>query len=324
MLTQVINNRKPNVLTIEFMLGNFCNYKCNYCFPGSNEGDHPWPDVNLLIKNTRHLLDTYKQQGKTKFEFYLVGGEPTLWKQLPTYCKFLKKNYDVTIRISTNGSRSVNWWRQHAKLFDVVEISVHHEFARASHIIEVGDALYRERTNLVANVLMDPPHFDKCRDILEQLKTSDKRWPIVAKWVHFNGESRYTSEQTRYLEKPLKRWPNLLWWFTLKHHEHFKMWVLEDGKKKRVADNWLTLHNKNRFKGWQCNLGVDHIEIFQTGRIAGSCRERIYNIDFYHNLYDKDFVSKFNPIIGPVICGKDICECGFETTLNKVIPIQVV
>ena len=64
MLTRVINSRKSNVLSIEFMLGNLCNYKCSYCFPGSNEGDHPWPDYELLIKNLKHLLDTYKNKGK--------------------------------------------------------------------------------------------------------------------------------------------------------------------------------------------------------------------------------------------------------------------
>ena len=103
MLTQVINGRDLNVLTIEFMLGNTCNYKCSYCFPGSNEGDHPWPDIELLLKNLKHLLDTYVKQGKTVFEFYLVGGEPTIWKDLPILCQFLKNNYNSIIRLSTNG-----------------------------------------------------------------------------------------------------------------------------------------------------------------------------------------------------------------------------
>ena len=51
MLTQVIEGRNPDVLTIELMLGNLCNYKCSYCFPGSNEGDHPWANTDTLIKN---------------------------------------------------------------------------------------------------------------------------------------------------------------------------------------------------------------------------------------------------------------------------------
>jgi organic radical activating enzyme len=306
------------------MLGNFCNYKCHYCFPGSNDGDHPWPDVDLLIKNTGHLLDTYKKQGKTKFEFFLVGGEATLWKQLPQFCNFLKDNYNATIRISTNASMSVNWWQRNLKMFDTVEISVHHEFVDPDHIIKVADMLYDKKINLVANVLMDPYHFEKCLGILEKLKTSKRRWPIVAKAVHFNGQSRYNEEQADYLKTQLKRWPNLFWWFTLKHRAVYKVWVVENNKKKRVEDNWLMLQGKNKFKGWQCNLGVDHIEIFQTGRIAGTCREKTYNVPFYYNLYDLDFVDKFNPEIKPIICRKDVCECGAEININKVIPIKLL
>jgi len=33
---------------IELDLGNTCNYKCNYCFPGANEGTVRWPNVDRL------------------------------------------------------------------------------------------------------------------------------------------------------------------------------------------------------------------------------------------------------------------------------------
>ncbi len=325
MLTQVIEGRDPNILTIEFMLGNVCNYKCSYCFPGSHEGTHPWPDTDLLLKNTSHLFEVYKKQGKTKFELYLIGGEPTLWKDLPRFCRTLKSNYDVIIRISTNGYRKPDWWKENSKLFDAVEISVHHEFADPDHIIAVGDTLYKQKTNLVTNVMMDPRQFDKCVSILEHLKTSKKRWPIIAKWLHFeNPEIRYTEKQKSYLEKPLKRWPNLIWWFSLDYHSEYKTWVVEDGKKKRVADNYMMLNEKNKFKDWSCNLGLDHINIFKTGRIGGNCEQLIYGENFHYNLYDPNFAEKFNPRLGPVICTKEVCPCGFETNISKVIRIQPI
>jgi organic radical activating enzyme len=324
MLTQVIEGRNPDVLTIELMLGNLCNYKCSYCFPGSNEGDHPWANTDTLIKNITHLFETYKQHGKNKFELYLVGGEPTLWKDLPKFCSFLKNNYDVIIRLSTNGYKKPEWWKQNSKLFDAVEISVHHEFANPDHIISVCDALYNEKTNLVANVLMDPAFFNKCVSILEHIKSSKKRWPIVAKWVHFDGKSKYTAQQAEYLEKPLKRWPNLFWWFTLKYHARYKTWVIENTKKKEVADNYLTLQGKNYFKGWSCNLGVDHLHISMLGMISGNCGQLLYGKNSYFNLYQDNFVTNFNPTISAVTCTKDICGCGFETNISKVIPIKLV
>ena len=324
MITRILNNDDPNLLRIEYMPGNLCNYKCHYCFPGSNEGDVKWPDVDLVLKNLDHLMNTYKSQGKTKFEFFIIGGETTLWKDLPKFCKHLKTNHDTVIRISTNASRKINWWQENADFFDVVEISVHHEYCNVSHIIEVADFLYKNKTNVVANVLMDPFHFDKCKDILNQLKKSKKRWPIIAKAVQINGESIHDELQQKYLATQLKRWPNLFWYFSLPVTHDRKLWAVIDGKKKLIEDNWLFLNNLNRFKGWDCNLGVDYIEIFQDGAISGTCRQLIYNENFHYNLYDVDFISKFNPKISSIICKKDICHCGGEIQISKFIPIKAI
>jgi organic radical activating enzyme len=306
------------------MPGNLCNYKCHYCFPGSNEGNVPWPDVDLLIKNFDHLLNTYKQQGKNKFEFFIIGGETTLWKDLPKFCNHLKANYDVIIKISTNATRKLNWWQENANCFDVVEISVHHEYAKIDHIIEVADFLYTNKNNIVANVLMDPFAFDKCKGLIEQLRKSKKRWPIVAKAVQINGQSLHDEEQMKYLSVQLKRWPNLFWWFSLKVSKRRRLWAVIDGKKTLVEDNWLFLNNLNRFKGWNCNLGVDYIEVFQDGVIAGTCKQKIYNEAFHYNIYDPEFVNKFKPKITSIVCNKDVCMCGGEIQISKFIPIKSV
>jgi hypothetical protein len=172
---------------------------------------------------------------------------------------------------------------------------------------------------------MDPFHFDKCKDLVEQLKSSKRKWPIIAKAVQINGESLHDAEQQKYLEKQLKRMPNLYWWFfKLKATYNRKLWAVIDGKKKRVEDNWFFLNNLNRFKGWVCNLGVDCIEIFQDGVISGTCKQLIYNEKFHFNLYDTDFVEKFNPTIKPIICGKEVCMCGGEIQITKFIPIKLV
>ena len=171
---------------------------------------------------------------------------------------------------------------------------------------------------------MDPFNFNKCKDIVNQLKKSKKRWPIVAKAVQINYKSVHTKEQNEYLAKQLKRWPNLFWWFSLKVKHNRKLWAVIDGKKTLIEDNWLFLNNLNRFYGWDCNLGVDYIEIFQDGVIAGTCKQLIYNEQKHHNLYDPNFVETFNPTIKSIICKKDVCVCGGEIQISKFIPIKLV
>lgn len=301
------------------MLGNLCNHKCSYCFPGSNEGTHPWPDVNLVKKNLGVLLDHYKKNGKTKFQFYLIGGEPTLWKDLPELCFFLKNEYNAIINISTNGTRKLDWWQENCNAFDTIEISVHHEFANVDHLMSVADLLYMSNVSVVCNVLMDPDHFTKCQGIVEQLKHSRKRWPIIAKSVHFNGQTRYTEEQKEYLNSNLKRIPNLFWyWRTLKNPVFRTKVSVVDNKNKTFkvpSTSWFAFYDLNRFEGWECNLGVDYIEIFQDGTISGNCRQRIYGINGYYNLYSQDF--SFAPQIAPTICQQRLCGCTSEIIIRK-------
>ena len=52
-----IKNRDTDFV-IELDLGNVCNYKCNYCFPGANEGTKLWPNIDkietALLKYIKH------------------------------------------------------------------------------------------------------------------------------------------------------------------------------------------------------------------------------------------------------------------------------
>jgi organic radical activating enzyme len=158
-LTKINNNYEKEFLLVEYFMGNLCNHRCSYCFPGSNEGTQQWPDVDIVTKNIGYLLEKYKAIGKSTFDFYLIGGEPTLYKDLDKLCTVLKQ-YGANIRISTNGSRGLDWWHEHVKYFDQIEISVHNEYADIPHLIDVCDLIYSYDKQVVANVLMDPNNFD--------------------------------------------------------------------------------------------------------------------------------------------------------------------
>lgn len=321
MIKEIKNTFPDNLLRIEYMLGDTCNYKCSYCFPGSNEGQYAWPDVELVKKNLDFLLDHYKQYGKNKFQFYLSGGEPTIWKDLPELLLHLKNKHNIIVNITTNASRSVNWWIKNHSNYDTVEISVHHEFAKTDHILEVADLLYQKDTCLVANVLMDPSSFEKCQSIVNKLLTSKMPFPIIAKSVHFNGITRYTEDQKEYIKNPIKRIPDLDW-FNRVNKETVKRKILHvknsnDELFEVSSNNWFILNGTNKFNGWTCNLGVDYIKIHQEGTISGNCRQLIWGLDTYQNLYDAAFCEKFNPTMQPTICRKDICVCSSEIIINK-------
>lgn len=321
-LIQIENNHDPRVLRIEWAMGNLCNQSCYYCFPGSHEGDIPWPsDIELLKKNFGKLFDHYKKFGKDIFQLYLIGGEPTLWKELPKLTEYFKENYDVIINISTNAYRKLDWWERNGKFFDHVEISVHNEFAKVEHLMAVADQLYEAETMVVANVLMDPKNFDYCQSIVEKMKTSKHDWPIILKTVHFDGVPTYTDEQRKFFDVMKPRMPdkeNIRKFFKGKLEEN-KYWaIFDDGEKfSTPGDRWFALEKLNHFYGWQCNLGVDMIKINFNGEISGSCLEYLYGLDYHYNLLQPNFAEKFEPEIKSLRCTKIICSCTAEIVIQK-------
>jgi organic radical activating enzyme len=321
MIVKIENNQQPNVLRIEYMLGNTCNQKCNYCFPGSNEGDHPWPDFETVKKNLSHLLDYYKKNGKEVFNIFFVGGEPTLWDGFLPLCEYLKSKYKCILEISTNGTRGVIWWTKAGRVLDHVNISVHHEYAKIQKIKTLADFLYELGVFVNVDVLMDPAAFEKCVKLVEDLSDSKCAWPVLAKVVHYNGESRYTSEQQKYFIEPIKRYPSKEWFAATVKKPRTEVYITNNSNTvvTTTSDSYLTLNKLNYFKDWNCNLGVDLLKIFYDGRITGNCQQKLFGSDTYHNLYEPNFDKTFQPEILPVVCTKSICGCNGEIILKKWI-----
>ena len=324
-LIRVNSSWKDSDLRIEFMLGNLCNFKCWYCFPGSNEGTHRFPDFDLTVKNLLHIVWHYRKHGKKRVFLHIIGGEPTLWPKLGEFAEIFSKE-GCYISISTNGSRTLRWWKEYGKYFSKVILSCHHQEMNLEHNIAVGDILYESGCIVDASVLMDPFAWDKCVSIVNGLRKSRRRWAIIASEV-MHSTIYYTKEQKKYIEGHLKRIPNLWYFFRYNKHPMENISVtFADGRTKRIKPNWIRLSKLNHFKGWQCNVGVDSFFIDKLGNIVGACSERLYGESTSYNFYDTDFEKKFNPTIKPVICSLDTCVCQPEINLrkHKIIPLVPV
>jgi organic radical activating enzyme len=316
MIIKVENNQPDNVLRIEYMLGNTCNQKCNYCFPGSNEGNTNWPDLEIVKTNLSKVLNHYAANGKDVFNIFFVGGEPTLWDDFLELCIFLKSKYNCILEISTNGTRGIIWWQKAARVLDHINISVHHEYAKINKIKTLADFLYSSEILVNVDVLIDPAAFNTCVELVEQMQQLTLPWPIVAKVVLFDGQSCYTIEQLKYFEEPIKRYPNADWFHSTSRKPRTEITITHNNNEKTItnSDSWITRNNLNYFKGWHCNLGVDHIKI--TNRvITSNCNQRLF--DKTYNINDKDF--EFSPTIQPTLCSRDICGCAGEISIKKWI-----
>jgi sulfatase maturation enzyme AslB (radical SAM superfamily) len=317
-IIKIDSNLPDDFLRIELFLSNVCNYNCWYCFPGSHEGDYGWPKLRNFIDNFDHLINYYKNHlNKKQIYVHIIGGEPTLWREFGEFVKYLKETHNCTISISTNGSRTLRWWDEYGIYIDHVMISCHHERVDVAHIINVADLLYNKNITVNAMVLMDPGAWKKCLNIINQLKTSKKRWSITALEI-FHDTISYTSEQKKFISNSNKRIPNLFYYFRFNKITRRNSTVyFDDGSNKTVKPNWISLNNKNNFYGWQCNVGLDTLSITKDGKLQGACGEKLYNLDFNYNIYDDNFKNNFRPAFKPTTCYSVSCLCQPEINCSK-------
>ena len=315
-----IQDNKPKLLKIYYDLSNVCNYSCWYCFPDSHAGTEPWPDAELVKHNLVHLIKHYQKNSDINdIEVNFLGGEPTLWKHLGSVAKFIKSQVKCRICILTNASRTLRWWEEYAEYFDHIGISVHHETADINHIIDVSNILYRKRISFYTGVLMDFKNWDKCVNIVDQLSQSKKKWTVLAKPIHINGVSNYNTEQLAYLKDQVKRNPSLISFIQNYKIPRKKYKVTKENGETFTTKNpnYFSMNMLNHYEGWYCNVGVNYLYIDRTGVISGTCKQKLYGLDFYYNLYDENFLEKYNPNITGVICEQKICMCGGEASLTK-------
>lgn len=329
-MVSIYNSGFDVYMTIDFVLTTTCNYSCHYCFPGCNDGSIRWPtDIELLKKNFGHLLNIYqKQLGKDVIRIELIGGEVTLWPHLSEFARWIKTNFNVIIMLTTNGSRTLRWWKDNAKYFDNIQLSLHPGEGNVHHIIDVADFVFDNTDNHVAiNVLMDPTEWSKSIQNVEILKARPTEWAVKLKMIMQEKviDPRYTQEQIRYLETRTVKMPSPAHIKKVLDREIYQDKVstavvkLEDGSVERLDIHKLWEHNNHNFTGWNCNLGIDRITIQGGGNIQGSCGA-MNLFDHYRvfNIFDTEFVNEFSKeIIGTTTCRQPFCGCTSDVVLSK-------
>jgi len=317
-----IKNSNIRKLRINYDLGNLCNYKCWYCFPGSNEGDSPFPNVDIVKNNVVSLINYYLDSKIVdEVHLSLLGGEPTLWKDLGEFVKYISTNSKCKIYIITNGSRTIRWWNEYAEYFDSINISIHHEKVDLEHIQTLTDLLYKKNLCFYTDVLMDHTAWDKCFDIVGFLKNTKKKFMVLAKPINIGSQTFYNEEQRKYLQSHLKRKPALKtilkYWKTFNDIADIEILFDDDTKIKTKNEQYFVLNMMNQFNGWSCNLGVNYLFIDRKGSLTGACKQKLYGLDHYYNINDLNFSEIFSPTITSIVCEQQFCMCPGETALTK-------
>lgn len=312
-LIEIKNAKAARSLHISYVPSDKCNYSCWYCFPGCNTGVVPWPDVDVVKKNLVHLIQYYKVNIEIdEVLLILGGGEPTLWPDLGELLTYVTSHTDCKIKIMTNGSRTLRWWKEYGHLFTHISVSIHHESVDTNHILSLVEILNEKDVNFGVNVLMDHTHWDKCIDIVETFKRSPQPFCLSTKPVYINGTINYNDSQTEYvMDHRKKQQPPVEVTNTV------SLLFDDNSVVETQNENYPTMYSLNKFLDWECTLGVNYLFVDFAGNLTGTCNQLLFDKQDYFSINDVDFINKFNPILKPVVCQQTSCWCSPEVVLNK-------
>jgi len=305
------NSKDNNYFQINWMLHDRCTYACSYCPPSNHRGSDAWLNLDKVIET----CDSIKSQIDSKREMQILfsGGEPTVWKNFAGLVRYLSEE-KWSLNIVSNLTRSLEWWKNLGIQWDHVSASLHPEFADISDFIEKCNFIKTTANLLVVRVMLHPDRdlFTRAVEFGHQIKIHCP--DVYVEWVpiiyEFGGAqiplSPYSTDQLvliSILKPGMAILPKVA-------QRSLKEVVWENGVEGRLNAQHLVKDNKNRFKGWQCDAGLDGIFIDAKGNIfRGTCLQG----DKIGNIQDDVISLPTNSII----CDKRICECVTDVYYSK-------
>jgi len=308
-LKQILND----ATSIDWHLGNHCQFSCTYCpqYLHANDTTHPALEhmKELTIAAEENLEFKYERK---QIHFTFSGGEPTLNPKFGPFVEWLSERGHI-INIITNGGRTLRWWEEWGKSFNLVIFSFHTEFTDIDHFIKVVKyqtelAVGRTEVHLITWA----DKFDRVVEVRERLLDIPQCRVVTKKitedWFSPGvSMTPYTLEQKQWIEDNLITGrPNKF------VNSNFRSVGEYKSQQKIIPVHPIMLRNYklNQFKGWKCKQGVKNISVDVYGRIWGAhCRQ--LQIGSLENIAEMNWPSDVS------ICASDFCHCSSDTMIDK-------
>lgn len=290
---------KESWFLVSWALSNKCNYRCNYCpdFLHNGSSGHPnWIEVKNFIKN-------FQPSGK-EVCYRITGGEPTFWKHFIDMAKLIK-DQNHYFSFITNGSQTVEYYKEISQYSDGMIISYHDKYADPKHFIDIGNSSSCE---VAINLMMpvDKTEFFKIIDIAKHIYNNAERiaiWPkVILNKTSGSFISNHVEEYDQEQLDIIKNWP---YFRALNDKNLHRGDILFD--ENPTDGNKLIINGLNKHRNWTCWAGL-HMLYIEWGKIY---RAECFQGGPIGTLTD------FKLPDTPVVCGKDVCSCLSDIYLKK-------
>jgi len=303
-----------NRFTIDWTLNTLCTYHCSYCPPELHRGRNVFrnrEEDQLVLLN---FLNKLRLQLKDRsVHIFINGGEPTISPVFETLLDFID-SAGWSAYVNTNASRSLDWWQQYAKKAFKITVSYHPESVNDDEIFEKVEYISTQ-TNVGVFTLMYPPLWDKAVNAYNRFKTM----PAVTV-----GASRVFKRDTQQVSSSYEYSLEQLAWLEENSRVIFKTGIKRyspgsafgqtfikhnDSTIERMDEVELVNKGQNKFLGWSCTMGQNHLFIDSNWNIRpATC----------NTLSTFTTIEKFDKLLSEdVYCRDNYCMCTADVMIPK-------
>ena len=293
---------RPETVCVTWELTTVCNHACWYCNEESHNGRYRWPDLDASI-SFFYQLCSHRQQ----VVLDIMGGEPSLWPRLQDFMDAKPSN--LSIELSSNGSRSVDWWQRNYRNLDSIVLSFHPGQSDLAHFQQVISTVADGSVNVHVWIMGDADHHDASTELLRFIQTSGLHLSCKLKNIdnragmQFND--RVAANKSRLSLEEFQKF----------HHKNTRQLpsikasaLFMDGQEMDMVD--LMYNEDFNFHGWTCNAGVTRFYISGNGDIHRACcgnDPKIGSLQDHAGIFD----------LGPTVCNKSACICTDDILVEK-------
>jgi MoaA/NifB/PqqE/SkfB family radical SAM enzyme len=281
-------------IKVEWNLGKRCNYDCSYCPAAIHDNTSPHTPIETL----KEAVATLAGIGKP-IRLSFTGGEPCVhpkFLDLLQYCRFVGIQW---ISVTTNGTMPFEFY---SKLpVDQLVVSVHFEYdwRRVMHTIKKLSE--SSDIKLIAQLMAHHDYISSVKTAHGISKSSNV--PCTIRRIRWTEGDHDLFDDMRYH-------PDDLQWI-LDNNSTVQGNCVIDGKTVMHANDIIKFH-LNKYKGWECNIGVESLMINWDGDVhRATCRVG----GSLGNIYNNSFTVPTDPIV----CDRTWCTCAADIPITKVL-----
>lgn len=296
-------------LTIDWFVGKRCNYDCSYCTPDIHDNTSPHIPLEDLKRSITVFLERF---GGKDIKIGFTGGEPCVHPEFHTFCQYMHENGIFNTTVTTNGTRTAEYYIDLFKYIKSMTISQHFEYANDQAFLDKVKEITTNNNGkwVMVQVMFHADYFEEAKRSVEFYKEHNINYSL--RRIRPKGFSNKYSLD--YSEEMLQ------WFFDNQPPEGLVQPNVEvfykespDGevKSEEMHVNEISGAQINDFSGWTCWAGLEHLHVWWDGRVyRGNC-----HVDgVIGNVMDTDFKLPSNP----VVCDVTRCFCAPEITIKKV------